>query len=120
LRGLLDQFVDFCYQASLKFPSDERFGATSQIRRASLSVPLNYIEGYARRKPKSRLNFLEISYGSLQESKYLLNFSLRHGWVSGKELKVGMIIAEESGAMMWKEIENLSAAVDDGESGKSP
>ncbi|MBI4653213.1 four helix bundle protein [Candidatus Kuenenbacteria bacterium] len=38
------------YKITKKFPKDELYGVTSQIRRSSLSIILNYIEGYARRK----------------------------------------------------------------------
>ncbi|PJB19449.1 four helix bundle protein, partial [Candidatus Falkowbacteria bacterium CG_4_9_14_3_um_filter_36_9] len=55
------------------FPKDELYGITSQLRRAALSVILNYIEGYARKRDKVYKNFLEISYGSLKEAKYLLH-----------------------------------------------
>jgi len=75
LKAKMDEYAHFIYRATKDFPRDEIYGVVSQIRRASLSVILNYIEGYARRRPLVRLNFLETSYGSLKESKYLLHFS---------------------------------------------
>ena len=75
LKELLDQFVHEVYDASVHFPKDEVFGVTSQLRRSALSIILNYIEGYARKHQKVLQNFLQISYGSLKESKYLLYFS---------------------------------------------
>ena len=72
LKQKMDQYVHFIYRITKNFPKDELYGVVSQIRRASLSIILNYIEGYARRKSKSKLNFWETSYASFQESKYLL------------------------------------------------
>lgn len=83
----------------------------SQIRRATLSIVLNYIEGYARRRPAVQLNFLEISYGSLKESKYLLHFSLGESFINSVEYDKGMKIAEEIGAMLWTELSNLERSL---------
>jgi len=71
----MNEFVHLVYKTTKKFPKDELFGSVSQFRRAALSIVLNYIEGFARRKPAVQLNFFEISYGSLKEAKYLLSFS---------------------------------------------
>jgi len=76
-KELIDGFAHDIYRISKKFPKEEMYGITSQIRRASLSVMLNYVEGYARCRSKVYLNFLEMSYGSLQECKYIIDFVLR-------------------------------------------
>jgi len=107
LKRLMDEYVHFVYKITNKFPKNELYGLTSQIRRASLSIILNYIEGYARQKLLVRLNFLEISYGSFKESKYLLHFSLVEKYLDKTEYKIGLKLAEEIGAMLWKEIKNL-------------
>ena len=64
------QFIKLIYQETLNFPKHEQYGLTSQIRRAAVSVMLNYLEGFARFKPKVKLNFYEISFGSIKECKY--------------------------------------------------
>lgn len=97
----MDEYVHGVYKVSKKFPKDELFGVTSQLRRAALSVILNYIEGFARRKNKVNINFLEISYGSLQESKYLIKFSFVEGYLNKTEHDDLIKIAEEIGAMLW-------------------
>lgn len=68
---------------------------------------LNYIEGFARRKPKVYLNFLETAYGSLKESKYLLHFSLGEEYLTEKDYKRGIQMAEEIGAMLWRTIKSV-------------
>jgi four helix bundle protein len=112
LKRKMDEYVQFIYVITRKFPKDELFGATSQIRRSSLSIILNYIEGFARRKPRAQLNFLEISYGSLKESCYLLYFSQTQHWISEHEYNDGLSKIEEIGAMLWTEIHNLDKHLD--------
>jgi len=107
LRALMDEFADLSYELTSKFPHDEIYGMTSQLRRASLSVALNYIEGFARRKPLVILNFYEISYGSLQESKYLLKFALKRKYITDEEFQKSFSLSEEIGVMLWKELSLL-------------
>lgn len=107
LRRQMDKYVDCIYSITRKFPREELYGATSQFRRAVLSVVLNYIEGYARKRRLVKINFFEISYGSLQESRYLLEFSRRQIWISDEDYNAGLKIADEIGAMLWRTIENL-------------
>ena len=85
LKSKMDDYVHKVYALTKKFPKEEVYGVTSQLRRASLSVVLNFIEGYARRRKAVALNFFEISYGSLKESIYLLDFSMKEGYISEEE-----------------------------------
>ena len=62
LKNKMDEYVHVVYKLTRKFPKEEIYGVTSQLRRAALSVILNYIEGYARGKNKAHKNFLEISF----------------------------------------------------------
>lgn len=110
LKLKINVFVTGAYRVSKKFPKDELFGITSQLRRAAISIMLNYVEGYARRKPLVRLNFLETSYGSLQECSYILNFSSREGYCAQAETASLLAITNEIGAMLWSEITHLSNA----------
>lgn len=103
----MDDYVHLVYTMTRKFPKCELYGCTSQLRRSALSVILNYIEGYARRRKASLKNFLEISYASLQESKYLLHFSLKELYINHDEFKIADALAERIGAMLWGIIDKL-------------
>jgi four helix bundle protein len=62
----IDLSVDV-YKATIGYPSDERFGLTSQIRRAAVSIPSNIAEGAGRNSKKEFCNFLGIANGSAYE-----------------------------------------------------
>lgn len=68
---------------------------------------MNYIEGYARKKIAVRVNFLETSYGSLQESKYLLDFSFKEKYLEKNKFDELNKIANEIARMLWSEINIL-------------
>ncbi len=63
-------FVLLVYKATKKFPDDERFGLTAQLRRAAVSIPANFAEGYGKRSKAEKLRFMEISRGSIEECRY--------------------------------------------------
>jgi four helix bundle protein len=66
------QFVLEIYRFTRSFPADERFGLTSQIRRAAVSVPANIAEGFPKRGPSDKARFFNIAQGSLEEVHYYL------------------------------------------------
>ncbi|MFD2036400.1 four helix bundle protein [Belliella marina] len=70
------------YKATKFFPSEEKFGLTSQIRRCSVSVPSNIAEGAGRRGNKEFLQFLGIAYGSLCELETQLIISMELEFLS--------------------------------------
>ena len=81
------------YLITDSFPSKEKFGLISQLRRASVSVPTNISEGAARNSQKEFIHFLYISLGSLTEVETLLLLSKELGFISGKE-KFKMLLDE--------------------------
>ena len=60
------------YKQTQEFPKEERFGLTSQLRRASYSVPANISEGSGRDTNKDYLRFLIIALSSLKETEYFV------------------------------------------------
>jgi len=66
------QFVLAIYRLTKVFPADERFGLTSQIRRAAVSVAANIAEGFSKRGKSDKARFFNIAQGSLEEVHYYL------------------------------------------------
>jgi four helix bundle protein len=107
LKRLMDEYVHSVYAATKNFPREEVYGVTSQFRRASLSIILNYIEGYSRIKEKVHKNFLEISFGSLKESKYLIGFCYKEGYLNIIEYESLSKQIDEVAAMLWGTLRNV-------------
>ena len=111
LKKKMNEYVHFVYAQTKNFPKQEMYGSSSQWRRSTLSIILNYIEGYARKKPLVRLNFLEIAYGSLMESDYLLDFCKQEGFLDYNNYILGADLSKQIGAMLWTEIANLGKSL---------
>ena len=95
------------YKTTQGFPKEESFGLTSQLRRASLSVPTNIAEGFARNNPNVFKTFLDISYGSLVETKYLLKFATEVGYLKPAKSEELIELAESAGGLLWKFTQSL-------------
>ena len=65
----------YIYKITAKYPKDELYGITSQLRRAAVSIPLNISEGYGRKSDLDFKRFLKISLGSLNETTTLIELS---------------------------------------------
>lgn len=70
--------VELIYSLTSSFPKSERFGLTSQMRRAAISISSNIAEGSARKGDKELLQFLNIALGSLAEleTQYIISIRL--------------------------------------------
>lgn len=78
---MADDLVVRIYQLTQDFPPDERFGLTSQFRRAIVSVPANIAEGAGRHTLKDFRQFLYTAQGSLSEVEYYIHLSQRLGFM---------------------------------------
>lgn len=69
------QFVLDIYQVSESFPNHELFGLTLQLRRAAVSVPANFAEGFRKVTRPDKLRFYGIALSSLEECRYYLRLA---------------------------------------------
>jgi len=83
------------YGLTRDFPAEERFGLTSQIRRAAVSIPANIAEGYGRLHRGDHVRHLSIAQGSIAEVETLLTLAARfrltkrqHAVMTWKELQI--------------------------------
>ena len=80
-------FIIDIYTLTKKYPSQEKYDLVSQMRRASVSVSLNIIEGTGRSTDKQLAHFLDIAYGSMKEVQGCLIHSFDLGYVTSLELQ---------------------------------
>ena len=73
------------YTTTSKFPKEEIFGITSQIRRCAVSVPSNIAEGFGRDSDKEYLRYLNISMGSLFEMQTQIEIIKNIGYLTEEE-----------------------------------
>src|SRR5262249_61463368 len=72
---LADDLTVSVYERTRSFPREEVYGLTSQLRRASYSVPANIVEGASRESKRDYLHFLYIARGSLAETQYFIHLA---------------------------------------------
>jgi len=82
--------AEHIYDVTKRFPQDERFGLTSQMRRAAISVPSNIAEGRGRGTDAELTRFCGIAYGSLMELETQAELAYRLGFLPGESLTVVM------------------------------
>jgi four helix bundle protein len=99
------ELVTAIYTLTATFPAVEKFGLTSQMQRAAVSVPANIAEGFARSGSKELLHFLSIAAGSLSELDTLIELAARLGYLNNAEELNGKV-DEVSGLLM-----GLAAAI---------
>ena len=97
-----DELAFQIYEATKNFPKDEIFGIIYQIRRSSVSVPANIVEGYARQSKNEMKRFASIALGSLAETEYYLDFSLRFGYLEKTAHQALQDLRQETGALLWR------------------
>ena len=88
------------YALTRRFPREELFGLTSQIRRSAASAAANIAEGHGRENSGSFIQFLRIAQGSLKETETHLLLAERIGLLKPAELKPAMQKCDEIGRML--------------------
>ena len=88
------------YQLTQGWPPEERFGITSQIRRAAISIPSNLAEGQGRFGPGEFARFVSIAHGSLCELETQLIIATEIGIVTASQLAPALELAGEIGRML--------------------
>jgi four helix bundle protein len=99
--------VDANYVLSAKFPFDERYALTSQIRRAAVSVPSNIAEGYGCNRG-DYVRHLVIANGSLKEIETQIAVGGRQKYISREESVPAWQLCQEVGKMLIALIKSLS------------
>jgi len=105
-------FVVSVYRATEPFPKEEKFGLTSQIRRAAVSVPANIAEGAARTSPKEFMHFLSNAQGSASEVETELLIATRLGFLDESDYVRLRSSVENIGRMLTGLLRHLKRRCD--------
>ena len=89
------------YRVTRTWPTEERYGLTSQARRAAFSVAANLVEGNAKRGAGEIRKFLDISVGSLAELRYAIRAATDLGYCQSEGLAQFHALATETGKLLW-------------------
>ncbi len=80
-------FVLAVYAMTKEFPKEELFGLTSQLRRAAVSIPANFAEGFKKTGSMDKARYYNIAQGSLEECRYYLILSHDLGYAETSQLE---------------------------------
>ena len=97
------------YKASANFPKEEIYSLTSQLRRASSSVPANIAEGCGKKSQADLANFLNISLGSANEAEYFLILSRDLDYLTEEQFTILSNSINEVKAMLINLISRVRA-----------
>lgn len=101
------EWVLSIYRMSEGFPKHEMFGLRSQLRRAAVSVPANFAEGFKKRGRNDKLRFYNIAQGSLEECRYYLILTRDRGYAN---TDTTMASLDEVGRMLAGYMRSLEAS----------
>ena len=110
------ELAEAVYCVTVDFPENEKFGLTSQLRRAAVSVPSNIAEGAGRAGRGDFIRFLSIARGSLSELETQITLAVRLKLIARERVLAIWELAQRIGQMVNK----LMAALRKGRSGKKP
>ena len=92
--------VEVVYHLTKRFPSEELYGLTSQIRRAAVSVPSNIAEGQGRSSPNDFARFLSIAHGSLREVETQILIAVRLKYLHENDADQAIKLCGETGRIL--------------------
>ena len=97
------------YELTKSYPEDEKYGMTSQMRRASTSIPLNIAEGYAKKSSQEEFKrFLLMAIGSANEMSVLLEYSKDLRYISPQKYEKAAKEYDEIGKMLSSFIKKIA------------
>jgi four helix bundle protein len=101
------------YRLTKRFPKDEVYGMTSQLRRAAASIPANVAEGHGRENSGSFVQYLRMAQGSLKELETHLILSGRVGVAPTEEIDSLLQQCDELGRMLRSLIRSIQRRTND-------
>ncbi len=107
------ELVKYVYELTAKFPREELYGLTSQIRRAAVSVPSNIAEGQGRNSTKEFLRHISIAYGSLMETETQGLISQMLGYITAEETNLLLEKSAEVGRLTNGLVNSLERKLSD-------
>lgn len=106
------RFVLLVYRTTRGFPSEERFGLSSQLRRAAFAVAANIVEGSAKKGPREFRRYLDIAVGSVAELRYTLRLVRDLELITGDQFKDLETERDNMGRLTWGLYSSMRRAID--------
>jgi four helix bundle protein len=94
------EYATFMYEITRRFPSNERYGLTSQIRRAAVSISSNIAEGSSRSSEKEFARFVEMAYESLMETVSQTEVAMTQEWIETNDYNALLQLADRLARML--------------------
>ncbi len=104
------ELAELCYRVTAEFPTEERYGLTSQMRRCSVSIASNIAEGYGRESRQDYVRFLRVSQGSVKELETQAVIAQRVGFLGADEAEALLIECDRVGRMLYALTRALNAS----------
>lgn len=98
------------YSLTKKFPSDEKFGLTSQMRRSAYSVPINIAEGNSRRTAADKGHFMTMAHSSLEELHCESSLAFDLGYISKAEYVIIDDYIQRTSFLLHKLIKSIRSS----------
>jgi four helix bundle protein len=102
------ELVEMVFQLTARLPAEQRFGLSSQMQRASVSIPSNLAEGHAKRSRKDYRRHALIAAGSLAELETQIELAVRTGMLDRDSVRQAWTCTQEVARMLSKLISSLA------------